>query len=188
MKQKDDLEFPQLLNRLREGMQIIPEDIYKLKSRIAEKGKLSASAQKLPHLYTTRAASSEHNMEVLANVPETLKTSVEAIDSISGEISTNLRTTILEKVPDDPAKTMGLIKNLQVGVGVQFELCVNINVEDGVTNGSPCIVQFLDFSVENSSRCSIIWVMFEDKSTGKLWRENMLIYIMRTFHLTGQLF
>lgn len=55
MKQKDDLEFPQLLNRLREGMQIIPEDIYKLKSRIAEKGKLSASAQKLPHLYTTRA-------------------------------------------------------------------------------------------------------------------------------------
>lgn len=86
MKQKDDLEFPQLLNRLREGMQIIPEDIYKLKSRIAEKGKLSASAQKLPHLYTTRAASSEHNMEVLANVPETLKTSVEAIYSISGEI------------------------------------------------------------------------------------------------------
>lgn len=75
-----------------------------------------------------------------------------------------------------------------MGVGVQYELCVNINVEDGMTNGSPCIVQFLDFSVENSSRCSIIWVMFEDKSTGKLWRENMLIYITRTFHLTGQLF
>lgn len=120
MRQKDDLEFAQLLNRLREGMQIIPEDIDKLKSRIAEKGKLFASAQKLPHLYTTRVASSEHNMEVLANVPETLKTSVEAIDSISDEVSKNLRTTILEKVPDDPAKTMGLIKNLQVGVGVQY--------------------------------------------------------------------
>lgn len=131
MKQKDDLEFAQLLNRLREGMQIIPEDIDKLKSRITEKGELSALAQKLSHLYTTRAASSEHNMEVLATVPESPKTSIEAIGSISGEISTVLRTRILDQVPDDPAKTMGLIRNLQVGVGVQYELCVKINVEDG---------------------------------------------------------
>lgn len=55
-----------------------------------------------------------------------------------------------------------------MGVGVQYELCVNINVEDGMTNGSPCIVQLLDFRVENSTRCSIIWEKFENKSTGKL--------------------
>lgn len=40
-----------------------------------------------------------------------------------------------------------------------------------MTNGSPCIVQLLDFRVENSTRCSIIWVKFENKSTEKLWRE-----------------
>lgn len=171
MRQRDDLEFAQLLNRLREGKQKIPEDIEKLKSRITAKGELSSSAQKLPHLYTTRAASSEHNMEVLASVSELQKTLVEAIDNISGEISIDLRKRILDKLPDDPSKTMGLHKYLQVGVGVQYELCVNINVEDGMTNGSPCIVQMLDFRVENSSRCSIIWVKFEDKSTGKLWRE-----------------
>lgn len=56
----------------------------------------------MPHLYTTRAASTEHNMEVLASVSEAQKTSVDAIDSISGEISTDLRRKILDKVPDDP--------------------------------------------------------------------------------------
>lgn len=123
MRQRDDLEFAQLLNRLREGKRLIPEDIDKLKTRITVKGNLSASAQKLPNLYTTRAASTEHNMEVLASVSEAQKTSVDAIDSISGEISTDLRKKILDKVPEDPSKTMGLKKNLQVGVGVQYELC-----------------------------------------------------------------
>lgn len=102
MRQRDDLEFAQLLNRLREGKHLIPEDIDKLKTRITVKGNLSASAQKLSHLYTTRAASTEHNMEVLAGVSEAQKTSVDAIDSISGEISTDLRRKILDKVPDDP--------------------------------------------------------------------------------------
>lgn len=41
-------------------------------------------------------------MEVLASVSEAQKTSVDAIDSISGEISTDLRRKILDKVPDDP--------------------------------------------------------------------------------------
>lgn len=102
MRQRDDLEFAQLLNRLREGKHLIPEDIDKLKTRITVKGNLSASAQKLSHLYPTRAASTEHNMEVLASVSEAQKTSVDAIDSISGEISTDLRRKILDKVPDDP--------------------------------------------------------------------------------------
>ena len=66
MRQKDDLEFAQLLNRLREGNHMIPEDIEKLKSRITGKEHLSESARKLPHLYTTRAASAEHNLEILA--------------------------------------------------------------------------------------------------------------------------
>lgn len=46
-------------------------------------------------------------MEVLASVSEPQKTSVDAIDSISGEISTDLRRKILDKVYDDPSKTMG---------------------------------------------------------------------------------
>lgn len=120
-------------------------------------------------------------MEVLASVSEAQKTSVEAIDSISGEMSTDLRRKILDKVPDDPSKTMRLKINLQVGVCIQYELCVNINVEDGMTNGS-CIVQLLDFRVENSTRCSIIWVNFENKSTGKHWREKYAHLFIECIH------
>jgi hypothetical protein len=49
-------------------------------------------------------------MEVLASVSEAQKTSVEVIASISGEMSTDLRNKILDKVPDDSSKTMGLKK------------------------------------------------------------------------------
>lgn len=49
-------------------------------------------------------------IKVLAIVQEPLKTSAEAIGSVSCEISLNLRRRIFIKVPDDPAKTIGQIK------------------------------------------------------------------------------
>lgn len=50
-------------------------------------------------------------------------------------------------------------------------ICINVDVEDGLTNGTSCIVKKLDFRVENSSRCSIIWVEFESLLIGAKTRE-----------------
>lgn len=127
-------------------------------------------------------------MDVLANVPETLKSSVEAIDSISGEISTNLRTTISEKVPDDPAKTMGLIENLQVGIGVQYELCVNINVEDGMQMVLLVLFSFWISGWKTHLDVASFGLCLKTNQQESFGVKNMLIYIMRTFHLTGHLF
>lgn len=171
MRQKGDLQFAQLLNRLREGKHIIPDDIDTLKTRVLAEEPLPETVENLPHLYTTRDKCARHNSKIIATVPDSLKTNVEAIDCVSGEISKELTKRILEKIPDDTSKTMGLKTNLLVGVGVTYELCVNIDVDDGLTNGSPCIVKKIDYRVENSHRCSIIWAAFEEQSVGEIWRQ-----------------
>ena len=39
-----------------------------------------------------------------------------------------------------------------------------------MTNGASCCIKKFDYRVANSSRCSIVWVEFDDKSVGKTWR------------------
>ena len=71
---------------------------------------------------------------------------------------------------DDATKTKGLMKCLCLGEDLPAEICVNINVMDGLTNGTPCIVKKLDFRVLHSARCSIVWVKFISEDIGKKCR------------------
>ena len=65
---------------------------------------------------------------------------------------------------------MGLLKNLQIGINVPAEVSVNISVEDGLTNGASCVVKKLDYRIENSKRCSIIWLQFDEADIGMQWK------------------
>lgn len=67
---------------------------------------------------------------------------------------------------DDPNKTMGLIKDLYLAVELPAEVCLNIDVVDGLTNESPCVIKKFDLRVMDSTRCSLILVQFEDKNVG----------------------
>ena len=51
------------------------------------------------------------------------------------------------------------------------ELCINIDVTDGLTNGIPCIIKKLDFRVEGSNRCSIVSVSFHNSDIGNKIRK-----------------
>ena len=173
MRQKDDLLFAQLLNRLRIGKHLIQKDIETLKSRVLssdnEEGELQFD--NIPHLFTTRSECDIHNSKVLSRISASCKITVPALDNVSGEVSESLSGKILSKIPDDAGKTMGLQKFLHLAIGPPYELCVNVCVEDGLTNGTSCVLKKFDFRVENSDRCSIIWVELENKSSGELWRQ-----------------
>jgi hypothetical protein len=73
---------------------------------------------------------------------------------------------------------MGLQKILNLGKGPPYELCLNIDVSDGLANGTPCIIKMFDYRVENSNRCSIIWVEFEDVKTGMHWRKKIQLTLV----------
>lgn len=67
MRQKDDLEFAKLLNRLREGNQT-EDDICTLRTKLYTE-RCDENINKLPHLFTTRAEAEQHNNLILAEVP-----------------------------------------------------------------------------------------------------------------------
>lgn len=167
MRQEDDFAFAELLNRLREGLHT-EEDVRTLHARKVDTE--TDRVIQMPHLFCRRQDVSSHNLSILEkmNGPDTV--TVDAIDDISVDVSSALRSLILEKIPDDSKLTMGLQKSLTLGIGLPAEVCLNIDTEDGLTNGAPCCIKKFDNRVQNSSRCSIIWVEFEDESIGRHWR------------------
>ena len=168
MRQKDDIYFAQLLNRLREGNHT-ESDLASLREKILPDNVQAVSS--LPHLYTKREEVENHNKAVFNRCSEGEKTVVTALDSLSGDFSRPLKQKILSKIPEDSNKTKSLSKYLHIAEKVPAELCCNIDVLDGLTNGTPCLVMKLDFRVPNSPRCSIIWVKFEEHSIGLKMRD-----------------
>lgn len=174
MRQKDDKSFAQLLNRLREGNHMIPQDIQILQSRLlnAPNAIHPPDLDLIPHLFTTRAECDLHNFHLLTKLPDSMKAVVHSIDSVSGDVPCSLKEKILNKVPDDAGKTMGLQKNLHLAIGPPYELCLNVSVEDGLTNGASCSIKMFDYRVDSSHhRVSIVWVEFENSSSGCQWRQ-----------------
>ena len=166
MRQKDDFQFAALLNRLREGLHT-NTDISALKSRVIDMDTVDTAVK--PHLFTRRSESLDYNDKIFSRTSNK-KDNIVAIDCVSGAISYDIHSKILSKIPDDSSKTKGLVKNLNIAENLPAELCINIDVLDGMTNGTPCIVKKLDYRVQDSSRCSIIWVQFEDNYIGKTCR------------------
>ena len=176
MRQKDDKEFAELRNRLREGMHS-KDDIAHLKQ-----GFLNVRPEEdnypfnITHLFTTNAPVHAHN-NVLYTFSKNDKGEVKAVDIIVGDISDDLRKQIKNKIPDDPTKTMGLYSVVSVATAANYDLTTNINEIDGLTNGAKCVIQNIDYRVENLNQPSIIWVSFPNCDIGrKQRRENMHLY------------
>ena len=165
MRQKDDKQFAELLNRLREGNHTT-NDIQVLKQRIL---KLKYSEENYPikstHLFPENEDVDKHNNRIY-QASNTQKVQIESIDIIVGDITDDLKQKLKEKIPNNPSKTMGLFNVGPVTIGAKYDLTTNINVIDGMPNGADCVVQKVDYRVINSTRPSIIWVSFQDSDIG----------------------
>ena len=82
-------------------------------------------------------------------------------------MSADLKNKVKEKIPDDPTKTVGLYSVVSIAIGAKYDLTTNGNVTDGMTNGAECVIEEIDYRVENSTRPSIIWVSFPQASIGQ---------------------
>lgn len=112
MRQRDDVKFAEILNRLREGNQD-EEDIKTLKGQILQNE--SNITRILPHLFTRRCDVQQYNKEIFSHINESNKTIVEAFDSVSGDLPSSMCEKVLSKLPDDASKTKGLTKFLCLG-------------------------------------------------------------------------
>ena len=176
MRQKDDKEFAQLLNRLREGNHSV-DDISILKQQLLN---VSPEEDNYPmnmaHLFTTNASVDAHN-SALYTLSKADQAQIKAVDIIVGDISDDLKKQMKNKIPEDPTKTMGLYSLVSVATAAKYDLTTNIDVTDGLTNGAECVIENIDYRVENSTRPSIIWVSFPYPDIGRNQRkENAHLY------------
>lgn len=123
---------------------------------------------------------------LLTKLPDSMKAVVHSIDSVSGDVPCSLKEKILNKVPDDAGKTMGLQKNLHLAIRPPYELCLNVSVEDGLTNGASCSIKMFDYRVDSSHhRVSIVWVEFETPHLAANGNKNIPVYIQQIFPIAG---
>ena len=166
MRQKDDREFAELLNRLREGKHT-QHDIEILKGRILKDKPTECNyPMNMTHLFSTNKAVDSHNVKIFNN-SNNQKAQICSVDIIIGDLSDELKEKMKEKIPDDPTKTMGLYSLCSVHVGAKYDLTINVSVCDGMTNGAECTIEKIDYRVPSSNRPSIIWVLFQDSTIGR---------------------
>ena len=170
MRQKEDKDFAEILNRIREGKHT-DSDIRVLRERIL---KLSPEHPDYPinstHLFSTNIAVDQHNHDIFHKSTNE-KVEIKAIDIVLGDLSDELKERLKKQIPSDPSKTMGLYSVCSILKDAKYDLTTNVSVVDGMTNGAECIIKRIDYRVPGSSRPSIIWVLFQEEHIGKDYRK-----------------
>ena len=181
MRQKDDLAFAQLLNRLRLN-EMTDEDKQKLQTRVVdhETGDYPKDAL---HLFAENCYVDQHNDTILSQLPGE-KFVIQCHDIVvSANIPAKRHQSLIDGLPKDYGKTGQLKKSLTVVVGMIVVHTANVDVEDGLTNGATGVVKHVDFRwMEGTNRPSIIWVLFDDPRVGKATREKNRKFYNSSIH------
>lgn len=83
---------------------------------------------------------------------------------------------IKDSISTNPNNTCGLLKTLEVALNNRYETIANIDVRDGITNGTTCIPkQFVYLQCHNPIP-SMIWVQFDKAKVGSKTRSKYKQY------------
>ena len=169
MRQKDDLAFAQLLNRLRMN-EMTEEDKQKLQTRVFDRDAGNYPKDAV-HLFARNFYVKKHNDNILSQLPGE-KVVIPCHDNVvSANIPDKECQRLIKSLPDDYSKTGQLMKSLTVVVGMIVVHTTNVDVDDGLTNGATGVVKHIDFRMEGTNRPSIIWVLFDEPRVGRTTRE-----------------
>ncbi|XP_062614811.1 uncharacterized protein LOC134276593 [Saccostrea cucullata] len=169
MRQKDDIEFAQLLNRLRYNA-MTAEDM-----NVIHRCMITETSDNYPyhapHLFTQNSKVDAYNNQLIENLGGE-KVTVNSVDSVIKDYSKEVKEKLLRSLlkADDVSKTANLMQNLILAVGMIYDISVNVDVSDGLTNGSSCKLQLIERRMEGISRPSIVWMEFFDSGIGKTTR------------------
>ncbi|XP_061184993.1 uncharacterized protein LOC133193009 [Saccostrea echinata] len=170
MRQKDDLQFAQLLNRLRYNA-MTAEDM-----NVIHRCMITETSENYPHhaphLFTQNSKVDAYNNQLIEKL-EGEKVTVNSVDTVLKDYSKELKEKLLRSLSkaDDVSKTANLMQKLILAVGMIYDISVNVDVSDGLTNGSSCKVELIERRMEGILRPSIVWVNFLDSAIGKTTRK-----------------
>lgn len=170
MRQKDDLAFAELLNRLRYN-EMTTDDMAVIQKCTIAVGDENYP-HNAPHLFTINAKVDDYNNKLIEQLPGE-KVIVNSVDSVLQNHAKNVKERLLRtlKNQDDTSKTANLMTKLTLAIGMIYDITVNIDVPDGLTNGSSCTVCLVENRLPEVSRPSIVWVKFLDSAVCKIARQ-----------------
>ena len=145
MRQKDDTLYAKLLSRLREGNQT-QDDIEKLKRRVTDENHPQYPYD--VHVYATNAEVDSLN----ETYDRTSNEKVVAItkSAIVDDVTPIIRKKTMTHLPNDAKYEMdtnarGLKNELKLAIELHYDCTVNLDIEDGITNGATCFLIKIEY-------------------------------------------
>lgn len=164
MRQKDDLRFTEMLNRLREN-KLTAEDKDIINQRIITPDCLEYPKQ-APHLFIENKFVDTFNSNLLENLT-TSKALIKADTDVlsQAKLSAEVKLKLIKNLPENQSSTGQLKTHLVIAVDMIYDISVNLDVADGLTNGATCVVKHIEYKT-SMFRPAIIWVLFKDAKIG----------------------
>ena len=165
MRQRDEKEWAQFLNRLRESPLRESDREYINERIIASDHAIIPDAN---YITLTNDKCDIINNIWFLSAPTDQRYVIAADDVHSGNapispasIQSNIETVDRGEVQNLPAK-------LNLAIGHEYDFVINLDTIDGITNGTPCIAMKYQ---KHSPKGDIIWVDPRDPRVGKYWRQ-----------------
>ena len=162
VRSKGDTDFTQLCHRVRVGI-ITDADMATLNARVIPAPSDSEILDDMKICYTNQECFN-HNEKCIQLMRQS--TTIHTFNSIDSFKSDQLNSTecLAKLMPNDPSKTAGLPKKLEICIGARIMIRVNVDTLDRIVNGVMGTVRFIDFSAK--SKLPHVYVEFDDKSAG----------------------
>jgi hypothetical protein len=161
MRQKDEVRFINCLNNLAVG-KLTEEDIKLIKSREVKEDEVPIEAIRLfsenlnVDLYNELKISKCIGEEYIS----------EAVDTILGKVTDKTKRSVLSSLAKKKTSEMnGLPYKLRLKVGIKYMVTCNLDVEDGLVNGSCGVLKLITFKINTTDPLKL-WLDFNSEVVG----------------------
>ena len=166
MRQREEYEFAQLLNRMRVG-KLIQSDFVQLQTRVVPAHESNDGLDCL-HIFSTNVAADDYN-RICFNKCDSEKEQVVAVDTIVEVVSTDVKALVI-KALNKKNVYGGVARCLDLAVGLTYDLTQNINVQDGLFNGTSGVLRFIQY-MTGFEKPVALWFEFDEELIGKIQRD-----------------
>ena len=172
MRQKDDQAFAHALNHLATG-NLRDEDKELFKARLFPKSSLL-----VPHsairLYQMNEKVERFNQRVIDSIDKDLVHQVQARDTCTHSMKKVRDQAIFVVSKLKTQDTYGLPKKLDLAIGVRYMVSTNIDIEDGLVNGSSGVLRLIDtYQVGTELIVQRAWIEFDYSTIGTRARSRL---------------
>ena len=90
----------------------------------------------VPHLFSLNAKVSEYNNIAYNPVPIDNKVEINSYDSVGGDVHQSVKTKTIRMIDNlESMKPCGLEIKRNAGIGLRYEVAINVSVMDGLASG-----------------------------------------------------